>query len=145
MKRVARHLDGPFIVTYGDGLADVDIGELLAFHRAHGRLATVTTVRPLVAVRGHGPRHARRGPAVPREAADRRLGQRRVSSCSSRGVLDYLDRRLRAGGGTARALAEEGQLVAYRHDGFWQPMDTYRESTMLNEMWDAGKAPWKVW
>ena len=60
-------------------------------------------------------------------------------------VLDYLTDECVLEAEPLEALADEGQLVAYRHDGFWQPMDTYRESTMLNEMWDSGEAPWKVW
>jgi glucose-1-phosphate cytidylyltransferase len=144
VKRVARHLDGPFIVTYGDGLADVDIAKLVAFHRSHGRLATVTTVRPL----------SRFGVMdLGTEGVVQRFREKpQTDDYVNAGFfvfepqfLDYLTDDCVLEVEPLEALANEGQLVAYRHDGFWQPMDTYRESTMLNEMWDSGNAPWKVW
>ncbi len=144
VKRVARYLDGPFIVTYGDGLADVDVAALIAFHRSHGRLATVTTVRPL----------SRFGVMdLGSEGVVERFREKpQTDGYVNAGFfvfeprfLDYLTDDCVLEVEPLEALANEGQLVAYRHDGFWQPMDTYRESTMLNEMWDSGEAPWKVW
>jgi glucose-1-phosphate cytidylyltransferase len=144
VKRVARHIDGPFIVTYGDGLADVDVNALVAFHRAHGRLATVTTVRPLsrFGVMDLGKE----------DVVERFREKPQADGYVNAGffvfepqVLDYLTDESVLETTPLERLAGEGQLVAYRHDGFWQPMDTYRESTMLNEMWDSGGAPWKVW
>ena len=144
VKRIARHLDGPFIVTYGDGLANVDISDLVAFHRAHGRLATVTTVRPL----------SRFGVMdLGNEGVVKRFREKpQTDGYVNAGffvfeprVLDYLDNDTVLEAEPLERLADEEQLVAYRHDGFWQPMDTYRESVMLNELWDSGDAPWKVW
>jgi glucose-1-phosphate cytidylyltransferase len=144
VKRVARHVDGRFLVTYGDGLADVDVDKLLAFHQAHGRLATVTTVRPLsrFGVMDIG------GGGVVERFREKPQTDDYINAgffVFERAVLDYLDDDSVLEREPLEALAAEGQLVAYRHDGFWQPMDTYREFTMLNEMWDLGEAPWKVW
>ena len=137
--------DDRFLVTYGDGLADVDITALLAFHESHGRLATVTTIRPPEPLRSHGHRRRRSRAALPGEAAERRY--------VNGGLLRLRARRLRL---PRRGLASSsrspwrrwpptGSSTAYRHDGFWQPMDTYREFQMLNELWSQGRAPWKVW
>lgn len=148
VKRVQRYLAGDdrFIVTYGDGLADIDLGALLRFHDAHGKSATITTVRPLsrfglVDLDEDGVvEHFREKPQV----------DDWVSAgffVFEQSIFDHLD-----GGDDLvleqeplMSLAAEGELVAYQHEGFWQPMDTYRESLMLNEMWDRGVAPWKVW
>jgi len=144
VKRVGKYIDGRFMVTYGDGLADVDIAALLKFHEAHGRLATVTTIRPL----------SRFG--VMDLSSDGQVKQFRekpqTDDFVNAGffvfepkVLDYLDDECVLEQAPLERLAREGQLMAYKHQGFWQPMDTYREFTMLNEMWDSGSAPWKVW
>jgi glucose-1-phosphate cytidylyltransferase len=137
--------DDVFMATYGDGVADVDIAALLKFHAAHGKLATVTTVRP----------PARFGQIVTegnlvREFAEKpQTGEGWINGgffVLSRRVLDYID-----GDETLwerepmERLAADGQLMAYRHDGFWQPMDTLRERRLLEELWASGKAPWKVW
>jgi glucose-1-phosphate cytidylyltransferase len=144
VKRVSRHLDGRFMVTYGDGLADVDIDKLLAFHDTHGRLATVTTVRPL----------SRFGVMdIGSEGVVERFREKPQADgyinagffVFEPGVLDHLDDDSVLEQEPLEALAERGELVAYRHEGFWQPMDTYREFTLLNELWDSGHAPWKVW
>lgn len=147
--RIARYVqdDERFIVTYGDGLADVDIDKLLAFHLGHGKAATITTVRPL----------SRFGLVDLDESAvvQRFREKPQVDDWVSAGFFVF-ERRvldLLVGQGDdlvleqqpLAELAAQGELAAYQHDGFWQPMDTYRESTMLNEMWDAGSAPWKVW
>ncbi|MBU3700558.1 MAG: glucose-1-phosphate cytidylyltransferase [Acidimicrobiia bacterium] len=144
VKRIERHVDGPFIVTYGDGLADVDIDALLEFHRSHGRLATVTTVRPLsrFGVMDIGP------DGVVEQFREKPQGDGNVNAgffVFEPQVFDYLTPDCVLEEEPLERLAADKQLVAYRHDGFWQPMDTYRESTMLNEMWDRGDAPWKVW
>ena len=144
VKRVAKYIDSRFMVTYGDGLADIDISALLAFHESHGKLATVTTVRPL----------SRFG--VMDLDSTGQVQQFRekpqTDDYVNAGffvfepqVLEYLDEECVLEQAPLERLAAEGQLMAYRHEGFWQPMDTYREFTMLNEMWDSGSAPWKVW
>ncbi|MBM3674505.1 MAG: glucose-1-phosphate cytidylyltransferase [Actinobacteria bacterium] len=145
VKRVERYLRGDrFIVTYGDGLADVDLGALLAFHAEHGKLATVTTTRPL----------SRFGivdlepDQTVRRFREKPQGDEWVSSgffVFERAFLEYLDDDCVLERAPLERLASEGEIVAYRHDGFWQPMDTYREFLMLNELWDSGKAPWAVW
>jgi len=144
VNRVARHLDGSFIVTYGDGLADVDIGKLVGFHRSHGRLATVTTVRPLsrfgvmdLGCEGVVQRFREKPQTEDYVNAGFFVFEPRV--------LEYLTDECVLEVEPLEALANEGQLVAYRHDGFWQRMDTYREFAMLNEMWDSGDVPWKLW
>jgi glucose-1-phosphate cytidylyltransferase len=139
--------DERFIVTYGDGLSDVDVAKLLDFHERHGKVATITTVRPL----------SRFG--MVNVTADNLVSRFRekpqvddwVSAgffVFEPGIFDYLgsdaDDLVLEHEPLGR-LARDGQLVAYQHDGFWQPMDTYRESTMLNEMWASGQAPWRVW
>lgn len=144
VKRVQKYVDGRFIVTYGDGLADVNITELLAFHEAHGKLATVTTVRPL----------SRFGVMdLDSSGMVQRFREKpQTDDYVNAGffvfepeVFNYLDEECILEQKPLERLASEGQLVAYRHDGFWQPMDTFREYTMLNEMWDTGSAPWKTW
>jgi glucose-1-phosphate cytidylyltransferase len=146
VRRVSRYLDGDtFLVTYGDGVADVDVSALLKFHRRHGRLATVTTVRPisrfgLLDVGGSG--------AV-RDFSEKPQVEGWINAgffVFERRVLDYLegDDCVLEQGPLAR-LAREGQLMAWRHHGFFFAMDTYREYKALNELWSSGKAPWKMW
>jgi glucose-1-phosphate cytidylyltransferase len=136
-----------FIVTYGDGLADVDIRRLVEFHEQHGKSATITTVRPL----------SRFGmvDVGSRSVVKNFREKPQVDDWVSAGffvfgqeIFDYLgspaDDLVLEQEPLAK-LASEGQLVAYQHHGFWQPMDTYRESVMLNDLWNSGRAPWKVW
>lgn len=146
VSRVRRYLgDQTFLCTYGDGLSDVDITELLAFHRAHGKLATVTTVQPLSRF---GVMEVDDAGAVTRFREKPQVeGWINVGYfVFEPAVLDYLDGDdcILEEVPLAR-LAADGELVAYRHQGFWQPMDTYRESKLLNDMWAADAAPWKVW
>ena len=136
----------PFCLTYGDGLADVDIRAELEFHRQHGLLATMTVVRP----------PARFGLSFVDEG-DRVVAFEEKPQASSGyinggffvvspGALDFID-----GDDTAweraplERLTEKGQLAAWRHEGFWQPMDTLRDKEFLESLWDADRAPWKVW
>ncbi len=146
LARVRRYLDGDtFMVTYGDGLADVDIGALLKFHRGHRKLATVTAVAPIsrfgiLELGGDG--RVNKFAEKPRTDGWANAG----FFVFDRRVLDYL------GGDDCvlerepmERLAAEGQLVAYRHEGFFFAMDTFREYKLLNDLWDTGAAPWKVW
>jgi glucose-1-phosphate cytidylyltransferase len=137
--------DGAFMLTYGDGVGDVDIPALLAFHRAHGRLATVTAVRPPARFGGL----ALEGDRVVRFAEKPQTGEGWINGgffVLDRRVLDYID-----GDATLweldplERIAADGQLMAFKHEGFWQPMDTIREKNLLEELWASGKAPWKVW
>jgi glucose-1-phosphate cytidylyltransferase len=134
-----------FMVTYGDGLGNVDIRELVRFHRAHGRLATVTAVRPPARFGGL----ALEGHQVGAFTEKPQTSEGWINGgffVFEPGVLPYI-----AGDETSlereplERLAEEGQLMAFRHTGFWQPMDTLREKELLEGMWAGGSAPWKVW
>jgi glucose-1-phosphate cytidylyltransferase len=145
LKRIAPHVSGTFCMTYGDGLSDVDISATIAFHKSHRKLATVTAVNPP-------------GRFGVLDVAERRVA--RISEKPDRGdawinggffvlepgALQYVpsddmpwERE------PMERLTREGQLMAYEHAGFWQPMDTLREKTVLEELWAEGKAPWKKW
>lgn len=145
LKRVARFIEDRFLLTYGDGVANVDIDRVLAFHEAHGRLATVSAVRP-----------PSRFGALELDG-DRVVAFSEKAQAASgwinggffvfeRAVLDYID-----DDSTIlereplERLATDDQLRAYRHEGFWEPMDTQRDLTHLNLQWEEGTAPWRVW
>jgi glucose-1-phosphate cytidylyltransferase len=135
---------GTFMVTYGDGVADVDVRALLAFHRAHGKLATVTGVRPPARFGGL----VLDGPRVREFSEKPQAGEGWINGgffVFEPEVLDYL-----AGDETVlereplERLAADGQLMAYLHDGFWQCVDTLREQRMLEQLWQSGRAPWRA-
>ena len=146
IKRLAPWLDSePFMLTYGDGVADIDIGCLVAFHQAHGRLATVTAVRPPARFGGL----EFDGDCVTRFAEKPQIGEGWINGgffVLEPGVLEYI-----AGDGTdwsrepLERLAEEGQLMAYRHESYWQGMDRLRDLELLESLWQSKKAAWKVW
>lgn len=145
VKRVAHHVcDGPFIVTYGDGLADIDIGRLVEFHRAHGRLATVTATRPLSRF-GHVDLDAGQVVRMFREKPQTDDWVNSGFFVFEPAVLDELDHDSILEREPLEQLALRGEIVAYQHEGFWRPMDTYRDSLLLNELWADDKAPWRVW
>jgi glucose-1-phosphate cytidylyltransferase len=129
-----------FMVTYGDGLSDVDLTELVTFHRAHGRLATVTAVRPPArfgALELDGAR-------VVEFTEKPQVGDGWINGgffVFEPGVFEYLDETPLERGPLER-LAAAGELMAFRHDGFWQPMDTMRERHVLEALWQSGEAPW---
>jgi glucose-1-phosphate cytidylyltransferase len=147
LKRVKDYITGTFCFTYGDGVADVDIGELIAFHCARKRLATLTAVQP------------------PGRFGALQLGPDQASICTftekpvgdgawvnggyfvlEPAVIDYIE-----GDATIwereplERLAKDGMISAYKHRGFWQPMDTLRDKNQLEALWENGKAPWRVW
>jgi len=133
------------MMTYGDGVANIDISELLEFHRAHGKLATVTAVRPPARFGAL----TFDGNQVTGFAEKPQLGEGWINGgyfVFEPQVVDYI-----AGDETylerepLENLAKENQLVAYKHDDYWQPMDTLRDLQTLRALWDDGKAPWKVW
>jgi glucose-1-phosphate cytidylyltransferase len=135
----------PFMMTYGDGVANLDIAKLVAFHQAHGRLATVTAVRP--PSRFGGLRLD--GDRVAEFEEKPQIGEGWINGgffVLSPDVLDLIpdDHTLWERGPLER-LAATSQLMAYRHEGFWQPMDTLRDVTNLERLWSSGEAPWKVW
>lgn len=143
--RAAKYLDDePFLVTYGDGLADVDIDALREYHDESGLLGTVTSVQPTsrfgvmdVASSGEVTRFREK----PQMDGWINIGFMILEP----GALKYFDADCVLEQGPLVDLAEAGQLSAYRHTGFWQPMDTFRESKLLNDLWSSGEAPWKQW
>ena len=146
VKRVEEYLDGDlFLCTYGDGLADVDLQELLAFHRSHGRLATVTGVRPPsrfgeLEIEGDTVREFAEKPGVGGLVSGGFF-------VFDRAVLDRLsaDPSCVLEREPLESLAREGELAVYEHDGYWQCADTVRDVEHLRELWDQGAAPWRVW
>jgi glucose-1-phosphate cytidylyltransferase len=148
IRRAAPYLeDGPFCCTYGDGVSDVDIKRLVAFHREQGALATVTAVQP-----------PGRFGAFSLHADSERVPSFREKPSGDgawiNGGFFVLDRKvieLIDGDDTVwergpmERLAASGQLAAYRHRGFWQPMDTLRDKNLLESLWQAGNPPWKNW
>ena len=146
VKRLQRWLDaGTFMVTYGDGVCNVDLQDLLRFHRASGRVATVTAVRPPARFGGL----VFEGDLVSRFTEKPQAGEGWINGgfmvCEPR-IFDYLDTDQSSLEIAAlERLAAEGQLAAYRHDRFWQCMDTLRDKRQLETLWEKGEAPWKVW
>ncbi|MHB8246195.1 MAG: glucose-1-phosphate cytidylyltransferase [Acidimicrobiales bacterium] len=147
VRRLAPWLrDGTFMLTYGDGVADVDLRALLDFHRAHGKLATVTAVRP----------PSRFGEMVFGAADDTvrftekpQMGEGWINGgfmVLEPAVLDLVnDDATSFEGEVLERLSVEGQLVGYRHDSFWQCVDTLRDLRHLRQLWEAGKPPWVTW
>lgn len=146
LKRIKKYLgDEPFFMTYGDGVADVDIPATLEFHKSHGKLATMTAIRP----------ESRYGMIDMENGLVRSFREKSQNDVGwinggfmvlDPKVLDYID-------GDAdmferapmERLAEDGQLMCYCHEGFWQCMDTLRDKQKLESLWESGKAPWKLW
>ncbi len=147
VKRVRKYVgDEPFMLTYGDGVCDVDINKLVAFHKSHGKLATLTSVtleqqKGVLDIGGDNAVHSFREKSVG-DGAPINAG----FMVFEPGVFEYLegDETVLERGPLQR-LAAEGQLMSYSHTGFWQCMDTMRERDMLEKMWYTGNAPWKVW
>lgn len=147
LRRVAPYLEGEeaFCFTYGDGVADVDITAAISFHRRHGREATVTAVRPP----GRFGSLVREGDSV-RGFVEKPRGD---GGWINGGFFVLSSKAIRriAGDQTSwelepmNSLATDDQLRAYEHTGFWQPLDTLRDKTQLEEMWTSGRAPWKIW
>lgn len=147
LKRVADYLsaDEPFCFTYGDGLADIDITAELAFHKAHGKLATIAAVQP----------PGRYGALVTSKSVVSGFSEKpRGDGGLINGGFFVLSKKcidLIAGDKSVweeaplRQLAADGELMAFAHNGFWQPMDTLREKNLLEDLWTSGKAPWKTW
>jgi len=144
IKRIEKFIDTEtFMVTYGDGLANIKIDALFAFHQGHGKLATLTATRP----------QSRYG--ILELTAGNQVKQFREKVQTewinggffvfNRRVFDYLDPDSILESEPMEKLAAEKQLMAFRHEGFWIGMDTYREYEMLNQMWDTDNSPWKVW
>lgn len=147
IRRVADHLEGTFCLTYGDGVSDVNITDLIAFHRAEGRLATLTAVQP-----------AGRFGVLTLPAGQTRVDHFQEKPegdgawinggffvCEPSVIEEIADDATVWEQAPLRSLASKGQLSAYRHAGFWQPMDTLRDRQLLEDLWSGGRAQWKVW
>ena len=143
--RLAPYLgDETFMLTWGDGVSNVDLDDLLAFHRSHGRLATVTAVHP-------PPRFGQvelEGERV-MDVSDRPLHHAWINGAFfvlEPGIFDYIaDDDTQWEKDPLERLAKDRQLMAYRHEGFWQCMDTMRDKLLLEGLWQSGRAPWKIW
>ena len=147
LKRVADHIrdEEAFCFTYGDGVADVDIARQIAFHRQHGKLATVTAVQPpgrYGALHIEGDRVAG---FTEKPRGDGGLINGGFFVLSPKCLDLIADDRSSWEGQPLTQLAEQGQLMAFAHNGFWQPMDTLRDKNHLEALWDSGKAPWRIW
>ena len=137
----------PFMLTYGDGVSDVDLDALLCYHRSHGKLVTISTIRPegrfgvvkMDETSGQIERF--------KEKARKDQGWVNIGfMVCNPGIFDYLgDGSEMLERGPFEMLAENGQMMAYRHEGFWSPMDTMHDKAFLEELWKSGQAPWKTW
>ena len=146
IKRLAPYIDNQtFMLTWGDGVADIDLNKLLAFHRSHGKLATVTAVRPTARFGGM----ALQQNQVTNFKEKPQGGEGWINGgffVMEQDVFKYLDDdQTVLEASPLERLSKEGQLMAYQHDGFWQCMDTVRDRQHLEEAWKTGDAPWKVW
>jgi glucose-1-phosphate cytidylyltransferase len=147
LKRVADYVrgDDAFCFTYGDGVSDVDISKSIAFHKQHGKLATVTAVQPPGRYGALQLTDALVEGFIEKPRGDGGLINGGFFVLSPRCLERIADDNTSWEGEPLSGLAAEGQLMAFEHHGFWQPMDTLREKKMLEDLWQAGNAPWKVW
>jgi glucose-1-phosphate cytidylyltransferase len=145
LKRVAPYIpDDDFCVTYGDGLSDIDLRALIDFHRAHGRIATLTAVNPrssfgLLSLEEDG---------VVTEFREKPAMREWINGgffVFNRRIFDYLEDDSVLEREPLERLARERELIARRHTGFWKCLDTYKDNLEFNQLWDAGRAAWKVW
>jgi glucose-1-phosphate cytidylyltransferase len=133
-----------FLCTYGDGLANLQVNELLSFHKSHGKLATVTAVRP---VSRFGSMQIDENDTVT-EFIEKPIVEKWVNGgffIFEPEIFNYLDSLTSLEKEPLEKLVRKGDLKSFKHEGFWQPMDTYRESKELNELWEKNQAPWKIW
>jgi glucose-1-phosphate cytidylyltransferase len=147
VKRIQHHIGNePFMLTYGDGVSNVDIGRLVDYHKHHGKLATVTSVQPLgrFGALDLSSENAVKGfQEKPRGDGGWINGGFFVLQPE---VFDYIENDDTVfERGPMEELAKYNELIAYKHDGFWQPMDTMRDKEYLEELWQRNKAPWKLW
>ena len=141
---LAGHLDGErFCATYADGVADVDLGEQLDFHQDHGALATVTVVQPNMQWGVADLDGDRVAGFVEKPRSEHWING--GFFCFEPGVLGYLAPDSVLERAPLSRLAGEGRLRAFRHEGFWDCMDTYKDAVVLNDLWTAGRAPWRIW
>lgn len=145
LRRLARFYNGTFMATYGDGVSNLDLRALLEFHRSHGKLATITAVRPparfgAIVMNGHD---------VVSFTEKPQTGEGWINGgffVLEPEVLEYIDGdHVDFSKEPLQQLASDGQLMAFRHTDFWQCMDTLRDKVLLDTLWDRGSAPWKTW
>jgi glucose-1-phosphate cytidylyltransferase len=147
IKRIRSYIDSEqFMLTYGDGVADINLPELLKFHRSHGKLATITAVHPIarfgeLMIEGNRVVQFAEKPQVPDGFINGGF------FVFNKGVFDYLsdDAGCVLEREPLERLASEGELMTYHHTGFWHCMDTYRDSLVLNQFWESPNPPWKMW
>lgn len=147
IKRIRSYVEGEtFMLTYGDGVANIDIKSLTAFHNSHGKMATVTAVQP----------PGRFGALQLQDSSEvtsfleKPVGDGNYINGGffvlGPGIFDFIDGdHTLWEKGPLETIAAHGELRAYKHSGFWQPMDTLRDKNHLEELWESGKAPWKIW
>jgi glucose-1-phosphate cytidylyltransferase len=145
VRRCGRHLTDTFMLTYGDGVSDIDLKALVAYHRSHGKLCTITAVRPPARF-GHLEFD---GDKIVSFSEKPQLGEGWINGgymvCEPE-VLDYIDGDdVNLAHAPLENLAKDGQLMAYRHHGFWQCMDTLRDKEYLEQLWDQPIVPWRNW
>jgi glucose-1-phosphate cytidylyltransferase len=147
LKRVAPYIrdEQDFCLTYGDGVADINITQEIAFHRQHGKLATIAAVQPPGRYGALQTTEARVTKFIEKPAGDGGLinGGFFVLSPKCLELIEGDDSSWEDG--PLRKLAAQGELMAFEHHGFWQPMDTLRDKNQLEELWASGKAPWRIW
>jgi glucose-1-phosphate cytidylyltransferase len=145
VKRVADRVDdGTFCVTYADGVADIELSSLLAFHGAHGAAASITVVRPRLQF---GVAELD-GDSRVTEFVEKPRSEHWINGgffCFEPRALDYVADDTALEREPLERLAADGELRAYRHLGFWDCMDTYKDAVVLNDLWQRGEAPWKLW
>ena len=146
IKRVEKYLEGEkdFCVTYGDGLADVDVEKLIKFHQSHGKIATLTAVHPFS---NFGLIKLDEANAVTEFQEKPRLKEWINGGffVFNRRIFDYLDEDCVLEQAPFEGLAKERELIAFPHLGFWKCMDTFKDNLEFNQLWDEGRADWKVW
>ncbi len=146
LKRVAEHVaEGPFCFTYGDGVSDVDLTRLVQYHKDHGKLATMTATYPPGRFGALEIKDGQITSFLEKPQGDGGMINGGFFVLDPK-AIDYVE-----GDATIweqeplNKLAADGELMAFEHHGFWQPMDTLREKQLLSKLWDTGKAPWKTW
>jgi glucose-1-phosphate cytidylyltransferase len=139
------HMDDAFCFTYGDGVSDVNIGASIEFHRKHGKLATVTAVQPPGRYGALELKETQVSGFMEKPRGDGGLINGGFFILSP-GCIDLISQDSTSWEAEPlMSLARQGELMAFEHTGFWQPMDTLREKNLLEDLWQSGKAPWKVW
>lgn len=147
VKRIQQYVHNQtFMLTYGDGVADIDIKKLVDYHKSYGKMVTITSVQPsgkfgaLDIDENNNVKSFKEKPKGDRNWINSGF------MVMEPGIFDYLEGDLTVlEKEPFEAIARNGQLVAYKHSGFWQPMDTMRDKNLLDRLWESGKAPWKIW